>query len=85
MDIFLIFLIGGKDLEVCSNSFVIGILDMRKGKHSLHFLVNDELIPHAIINIPNNEKMHIGVFFYFILYYFNYLFISIYNYYYYIL
>jgi hypothetical protein len=40
---------------------VTGILDMRPGKHDLHFLVGDQLLPHAFVNIPD-EKMHIGVF-----------------------
>jgi hypothetical protein len=40
---------------------VTGILDMRPGKHDLHFLVGVELLPHAFVNIPD-EKMQIGVF-----------------------
>jgi hypothetical protein len=39
---------------------VTGILDRRSGKHNLHFLVDVELLPHAIVNIPN-ETIHIGV------------------------
>jgi hypothetical protein len=34
---------------------------MRPGKHDLHFLVGDELLPHAFVNIPY-EDMNIGVF-----------------------
>jgi hypothetical protein len=45
-----------------------GILDMGPGKHNLHFLVDVELLPHEIVNIPN-EIIHIGVFiFIFIIY-----------------
>jgi hypothetical protein len=44
---------------------VTGILDMRPGKHDLHFLVGVELLPHVFVNIPD-EKMHIGVYFMFI-------------------
>jgi hypothetical protein len=44
---------------------VTGILDMRLGKHDLHFLVGVELLPLAFVNIPD-EKMHIGVYFIFI-------------------
>jgi hypothetical protein len=40
---------------------VTGILDMRPGKHDLHFLVGVELLQHAFVNIPD-EKMHFGVF-----------------------
>jgi hypothetical protein len=51
---------------------VTGILDMRPGKHDLHFLMDVELVPHAFVNIPD-EKMHIGViYFYFYLFYFHY-------------
>jgi hypothetical protein len=62
---------------------VSGFLDMRRGKHSLHFVVDNELLPHAIVNIPNNEKIHIGVFHIFS-YYFIYLFIYFYLLYYFI-
>jgi hypothetical protein len=56
---------------------VTGILDMRPGKHDLHFLVGVELLPHDFVNIPD-EKMNIGVFLYiFIIYY---IFIHIYIY-----
>jgi hypothetical protein len=41
---------------------VTGILDMRPGKHDVHFLVGVELLPHAFVNIPD-EKMYIGVYF----------------------
>jgi hypothetical protein len=47
---------------------VTGILDMRPGKHNLHFLVGVELLPHAFVNIPN-EKMHMGVCIYIYTYY----------------
>jgi hypothetical protein len=42
---------------------VTSILDMRKGKHNLRFVVDDALLPYVIINIPD-ENMHIGVFFF---------------------
>jgi hypothetical protein len=34
---------------------------MRPKKHDMHFLVGDELLPHAFVNIPN-KTMHIAVF-----------------------
>jgi hypothetical protein len=46
---------------------VTGVLDMRAGEdtdthtRTLHFIVGDELVPHAIVNIPYDEKMHMGV------------------------
>jgi hypothetical protein len=48
---------------------VTGILDMRPGKHDLHFLVDVKLLPHAIVNIPN-ETIHIGVFIFIFIIYF---------------
>jgi hypothetical protein len=64
---------------------VTGILDMRPGKHDLHFLVGVELLPHAFINIPD-EKINIGVlrfifiiYFIFYFYIFKILFIYIYS------
>jgi hypothetical protein len=48
---------------------VTGILDMRPGKHDLHFLVSVELLSHAFVNIPN-EKMNIGVFLFIFIIYF---------------
>jgi hypothetical protein len=56
---------------VRSGAVLNSILDMRSGKHSLHFIVDSELLPFAIVNIPNNENIHIGVY-YFILFYFIY-------------
>jgi hypothetical protein len=61
-------------LGVPFGTAVTGILDMRPGKHDLHFLVGVELLPHAVVNIPN-ETFHIGVFIYFY-----YLFYSFYFY-----
>jgi hypothetical protein len=56
-----------------SGSEIIGIVLMGEGegKQSMHFLVNKELLPHAIvnINIPINDYLHVGVF-YFILFLF---------------
>jgi hypothetical protein len=40
---------------------VRGVLDMRARKHALHFVINDELLPHAIVRIPDGESMHMGV------------------------
>jgi hypothetical protein len=48
---------------------VTGILDMCSGKHDLHFLVGVELLPHAIVNIPN-ETIHIGVLLFIFIIYF---------------
>jgi hypothetical protein len=56
------FLLGGEKYIVRSGAVVNCILDMRRDKHSLHFVVDGELLPHAFVNIPNREKMHIGVF-----------------------
>jgi hypothetical protein len=71
-------LLEGKDYVVRSGAVVSCILDMRKRKHSLHFVVDDELIPHAIVNIANNEKMHIGVYHIILyIYLFIYIFINI--------
>jgi hypothetical protein len=61
---FLIFFyLGGNKYGIPRGTVVTGILDMRPGKHDLHFLVDVELLPHAIVNIPN-ETIHIGVFYY---------------------
>jgi hypothetical protein len=38
---------------------------MHPEKHDLHILMGVELLPHAFVNIPN-EKMHIGVFYFFL-------------------
>jgi hypothetical protein len=54
------FLLGFNKYAVPCDTVVTGILDMRPGKHDLHFLVGVELLPHAFVNIPD-EKMHIGV------------------------
>jgi hypothetical protein len=56
--------LGGKHYVVPFGTGVTGILDMRPGKHDLHFLVGVELLPHAFVNIPD-QKMHFGVFYYF--------------------
>jgi hypothetical protein len=64
----LLFYLGGKEYGIPCGTVVTGILDMRLGKHDLHFLVDVELLPHAFVNIPN-ETIHIGVFiFIFIIY-----------------
>jgi hypothetical protein len=68
------FRLGGEDYIINSGAIISGILDMRMGKQSLHFLLDDELIPLAVVNIPNNEKMHFGVFYFIYLFIFYYLF-----------
>jgi hypothetical protein len=70
------FFLGDKDYVVPYGTVVTGILDMRPGKHDLHFLVDVELLPHAFVNIPN-EKMHIGVFIFVFVIYFTFLFFYI--------
>jgi hypothetical protein len=62
-----------KDYVVPYGTVVKGILDMRPGKHDLHFLVGVELLPHAFVNIPD-EKIHIGVFLYIFIFYFIFVF-----------
>jgi hypothetical protein len=62
-------LLEGEKYIVRSGAVLNSILDMRSGKHSLHFVVDDKLIPHAIVNITDKKNIHIGV------YYFIYLFI----------
>jgi hypothetical protein len=54
------FYLGGRDYGVPYGTVITSILDMRPGKHDLHFLVGVELLPHSIVNIPN-ETIHIGV------------------------
>jgi hypothetical protein len=65
---FICFFLGGEDHVVPYGTVVTGILDMRAGKHDLHFLVGVELLPHAFVNIPD-EKMHFGVFLFIIIIY----------------
>jgi hypothetical protein len=55
---------------------VTGILDMRPGKHDLHFLVGVELLPHASVNIPN-ETIYIGVFLFIFIIYFIFIVITL--------
>jgi hypothetical protein len=38
---------------VRSGAVLNSILDMRSGKHSLHFFVDDKLLPHSIVNISH--------------------------------
>jgi hypothetical protein len=59
------FFLEGNKYVVPDGIVVTGLLDMRAGKHDLHFLVGVELLPHAFVNIPD-EKMHFGVYFIFI-------------------
>jgi hypothetical protein len=54
-------LLGGDYFGIPYDSVIVtGLLDMREGKHTLHFLVGEELLTHTIVNIPK-EKMHMGV------------------------
>jgi hypothetical protein len=59
------FFLEGEDYVVPYGTVVTGILDMRPGKHDLHFLLGVELLPHTFVNIPD-KKMHFGVYFVFI-------------------
>jgi hypothetical protein len=71
------FFLGGEKYPVPDGTVVTGILDMRPGKHDLHFLVGVELLPHAFVNIPD-EKMHFGVFTFFFINYLFYVHLYIY-------
>jgi hypothetical protein len=64
-----LFNLGGGYYSILYGSVVTGILDMRPGKHDLHFLVGVVLLPHAIVNIPN-EMIHIGVLLFIFIIYF---------------
>jgi hypothetical protein len=55
--------------NVYFSTVVTGILDMRPGKHDLHFLIGIKLLPHAFVNIPD-EKMNFGVYFFFFFFFF---------------
>jgi hypothetical protein len=68
------FFLGGREYVVPFGTAVTGILDMRFGKHDLHFLVGVELLPHAFVNIPD-ERVHIGVFIFIV--YFIYVFFCV--------
>jgi hypothetical protein len=43
---------------------VRGVLDMRARQHALHFVINDELLPSAIVKIRDGESVHMGVWMY---------------------
>jgi hypothetical protein len=45
-------------------SAVRGVLDVRARQHALHFVINDELLPFAIVKIPDDESVHMGVWVY---------------------
>jgi hypothetical protein len=74
------FFLEGESCIVPFGTVVTGILDMRAGKHDLHFVVGVELLPHTFVNIPD-EKMHIGVFILIIIicFIFNFFFIYIHS------
>jgi hypothetical protein len=71
------FFLEGKGYVVTYGTVVTGILDMRPGKHNLHFLVGVESLQHAFVNIPD-EKIHIRVYFiFFFITHFNLIYINI--------
>jgi hypothetical protein len=52
----------GDDYYVVPSSTVVtGLLDMREGSRHLHFLLDDVLLPHSIVNIPSDDRIHMGV------------------------
>jgi hypothetical protein len=65
-----------RDYVINSRTVVTEILDMRPGKHNLHFLIGVELLPHAFVNIPD-EDMHIGVFAFIFIVYFIFVFLNL--------
>jgi hypothetical protein len=70
------FFLEGKRYVVPFGTVVTGILDMRPGKHDLHFLVDAELLPHAFVSIPD-ERIHIGVFIFILIIYFIFIYLFI--------
>jgi hypothetical protein len=70
--------LGGENYGVPFGTVVTGILDMRLGKHNLHFLVGVDLLPHVFVNIYD-EKMHIGVFLFIFIFFYIYLYIFIHS------
>jgi hypothetical protein len=57
---FILFL-EGSQYVVADNALVTVELDMRlQAGRRAHFMMDDWLLPHAIVNIPN-ETMHVGV------------------------
>jgi hypothetical protein len=40
------------------------VVDLREGQGTMHFSIEDELLPHAYVKIPGGEKMHVGVIFF---------------------
>jgi hypothetical protein len=46
---FNIFYLGSNKYGIPCGTVVTGMLDMRPGKHDLHFLVDVEILPHAIV------------------------------------
>jgi hypothetical protein len=66
---YLFFFLEGKGYYIPFETVMTGILDMRPGKHNLHFLLGVELLPHAFVNIPD-EKMQFKVFLFLFFIYF---------------
>jgi hypothetical protein len=63
----LMFFLEGDYYGIPRGTVVTGIVDMRPGKHNLHFLVDVDLLPHAIVNIPNETSIYI--YFYYLFYF----------------
>jgi hypothetical protein len=66
--------LGEKYYVICCGDILSNILDMQKEKHILHFIVNNELLPHTIVNILYNENIHIRVYNFILFYLFNYIY-----------
>jgi hypothetical protein len=71
------FFLEGKYYVVPYGTVVTRILDMRPGKHDLHFLVGVELLPRAFVNILD-ENIHVGLVFLLFIIYFVFLLFIIY-------
>jgi hypothetical protein len=51
---------GIKPYIVHCGSTVRSVLNMRAGQYALHFIINDELLPHAKVKSPDGESAHMG-------------------------
>jgi hypothetical protein len=56
--------LGGVRHIVPSGARVGCVVDMREGRRTMHFTVENELLPHAIAKMPGGDKMHVGVIFF---------------------
>jgi hypothetical protein len=52
---------GDSGYGVPSSTVVTGLLDMREGRRHWHFLLDEALLPYSIVNIPSDDKIHMGV------------------------